>query len=123
MSHLTKPNFEDLIQNHTHCLIIKDRSQKTIDWYAANLKRFLQFLKSHNMLASVTDIGITEVRQFIHHLQSEVIRWGDKPNIRHSGKLSPFSVQGYARTIKAFWSWLVEEGYIEENPRARLKLP
>jgi len=75
------------------------------------------------MSASVTDIGITEVRQFIHHLQSEVVRWEDKPNIRDSGRLSPFSVQGYARTIKAFWSWLVEEGYIQENPIARLKLP
>ncbi len=110
MLHLTLPNFEDLIQNHMHCLTIEGRSQKTIDWYAANLKRFLQFLKSHNMSASVGDIGILEVRRFIHHLQSEVVRWEDRPDIRDSGRLSPFSIQGYVRTIKAFWSWLLEEG-------------
>ena len=121
--HLTEPNFEDLIQNHAHCLTAEGRSQKTIDWYAANLKRFLRFLKSHNMSTSVKDIDIPDVRRFIHHLQSEVVRWEDKPDISDSGRLSPFSVQGYARTIKAFWSWLVEEGYIEENPIARLKLP
>jgi len=123
MLHLTEPNFEDLIQNHAYCLTAEGRSQKTIDWYAANLKRFLRFLKNHDMSVSVGDIGIPEVRRFIHHLQSEVVRWEDKPNIRDSGRLSPFSVQGYVRTIKAFWSWLLEEGYIEENPIARLKLP
>ncbi len=121
--HLIEPKFEDLIQNHMYCLTAEGRSQKTIDWYAANLKRFLRFLKSHSMSASVKDIGVTQGRQFIHHLQSEVVRWEDSPNISDSGRLSPFSVQGYVRTIKAFWSWLLEEDYIQENPIARLKLP
>ncbi len=121
--HLIEPDFEDLIQNHMYCLTAEGRSQKTIDWYAANLKRFLRFLKSNNMSASVKDIGVTQGRQFIHHLQSEVVRWEDSPNISDSGRLSPFSVQGYVRTIKAFWSWLLEEDYIQENPIARLKLP
>ncbi len=92
MLHLTEPNFEDLIQNHAHCLTAGGRSQKTIDWYSANLKRFLKFLKSHNMSASVKDIGIPKVRRFIHHLQSEVVRWEDKPDISDSGRLSPFSI-------------------------------
>ena len=74
MLHLTEPNFEDLIQNHVHCLTTEGRSQKTIDWYTSNLKRFSRFLKSNNMPQSVTDIGISEVRLFIHHLQSEVVR-------------------------------------------------
>lgn len=120
---LTEHTFEDLIQNHVHCLTTEGRSQKTIDWYTSNLKRFSRFLKSNNMPQSVTDIGISEVRLFIHHLQSEVVRWEDNPNIRDTEKLSPFSVQGYVRTIKAFWSWLLEEEYIKENPIARLKLP
>jgi len=42
MLRLTEPNFEDLIQNHVHCLTTEGRSQKTIDWYSSNLKRFLQ---------------------------------------------------------------------------------
>ena len=115
MLRLTEPNFEDLIQNHAHCLTAEGRSRKTITWYAANLERFLKYLKSHSMSTSVKDIGIPEVRRFIHHLQSEVVRWEDKPDISDSGRLSPFSVQGYIRTIKAFWSWLLEEGYIEDK--------
>jgi site-specific recombinase XerD len=123
MLRLTEPNFEDLIQNHVHCLAAEGRSKRTTDWYTANLKRFLRFLKNHNMSQSVEDVGIPEVRRFIHHLQNEVVRWEDKPNINDTGRLSPFSVQGYVRTIKAFWSWLLEEGYIQENPMVRLKLP
>ncbi len=41
-----------------YCLTAECRSQKTIDWYAANLKRFLLFLKSHSMPTSVKDIGV-----------------------------------------------------------------
>ncbi len=87
MLHLTEPVFEDLIQNHMYCLTAEGRSQKTIDWYAANLKRFLRFLKSHDMSTSVKDINIPEVRRFIHHLQSEVVRWEDKPDINDSSRL------------------------------------
>lgn len=120
---LTKLNFEDLIQNQIYCLTTEGKSQKTIEWYTANLKRFSRFLKSRNMSKSVGDIGIPEVRRFIYHLQNEVVRWEDSPHIRDSGRLSPFSVQGYVRTIKAFWSWLVTEGYIEKNPMTALKVP
>ena len=38
-------------------------------------------------------------------------------------RLSPHSVQGHVRAIKAFWGWLVEEGYIKSNPLAKFPLP
>jgi len=121
--HPNEPTFEDLIQNHVHCLATEGRSKKTIDWYSSNLKRFARYLEAHDISQSISDIGITEARRFTHHLQTEVVRWEDSPNIKDTGKLSPFSIQGYIRTIKAFWSWLLEEGYIQANPMARLKLP
>jgi len=102
MLRLTEPNFEDLIQNHMHCLTTQGRSQKTIDWYASNLMRFSRFLKSYNMPKSVKDIGISEVRRFIHYLQTEVVRWEDSPNIRDSGRLSPLSVHDYGVKVIYF---------------------
>ncbi|MEE8413011.1 MAG: phage integrase N-terminal SAM-like domain-containing protein, partial [Dehalococcoidales bacterium] len=69
---LTEPIFEDLIQNHIHCLTTEGRSKKTIDWYSSNLKRFSRYLKSHDISQSISDIGISEVRRFIYHLQTEV---------------------------------------------------
>ena len=37
--------------------------------------------------------------------------------------LSPSSIQGHVRAIKAFFGWLVEEGYIKSNPLAKFLLP
>ena len=37
--------------------------------------------------------------------------------------LSPFTVQGRVRALKAFSSWLFREGYIEQNILSNVKLP
>jgi len=61
-------------------------------------------------------------RRFISHLH-EVRRWENHSGIHDDKRLSAYSVQGYARTIKAFWTWLMDEGYISHNPMKGLKLP
>jgi len=100
------PSFDALIQNHGICLSTEGRSQNTIDWYANNLRRFLKFLRGRELPDEVLDIGVAEARSFIFYLQNEVTRWENSPRNRDEKRLSPFSVQGYARTIKAFWAWL-----------------
>ncbi len=117
------PSFDALIQNHGICLATEGRSQNTIDWYASNLIRFLKYLRHHQLSDSVKDICVSEARSFIFYLQNEVTRWESSPYTRDGRRLSPFSVQGYVRTIKAFWSWLMAEGYIQNNPMEKLKLP
>jgi len=117
------PSFDAMIRNQGICLATEGRSQNTIDWYASNLRRFLQFLRNRQLPDSIEDIGIREVRDFIFYLQNEVTRWESSPYTRDGRRLSPFSVQGYVRTIKAFWSWLVAEGYIQNNPMEKLKIP
>ncbi len=117
------PSFDAMIRNQGICLATEGRSQNTIDWYASNLRRFLQFLRNRQLPDSIEDIGIREVRDFIFYLQNEVTRWESNPYTRDGRRLSPFSVQGYVRTIKAFWSWLVAEGYIQNNPMEKLKIP
>ncbi len=120
---LNLPSFDDLIQYQVECLSSEGRSQKTIKWYCANLRRFLRFLRDHRLADSIDEIGVAEARRFVLYLQTEVTRWQDSPYTRDSKRLSPFSVLGYVRTIKAFWSWLIFEGYITSNPMEKLKLP
>ncbi len=117
------PSFDALIQNQGICLATEGRSQRTIDWYASNLMRFLKYLSDHQLPDSIENIGVPEARNFIFYLQNEVTRWEGNPHTKDERRLSPFSVQGYVRTIKAFWSWLMAEGYISNNPMERLKLP
>jgi integrase/recombinase XerD len=71
----------------------------------------------------VNTIGVAEARRFIFHLQNEVVRWQDHPFTKDDKPLSPFTVHRYARSIRAFWSWLYAEGYILENPMVKMKLP
>ncbi|MFC2069055.1 tyrosine-type recombinase/integrase [Chloroflexota bacterium] len=116
-------NLIRLTESYAHCLSTEGKSPKTIQWYAANLKRFAQFLKYNHLPESVIEIDKEEARQFISHLQTGVRRWENHSNIHDDKRLSAHSVQGYARTIKAFWSWLTDEGYITHNPMTSLKLP
>ena len=116
-------NLVRLTESYALCLSTEGKSTKTITWYTANLKRFAQFLSNNHLPDSVTDIGKEEARRFISHLQTEVTRWENHFSIHDDKRLSAYSVQGYARTIKAFWSWLMDEGYITHNPMTSLKLP
>ena len=117
------PSFDQLIETHVMCCLTEGKSRKTTEWYAANLKRFNEYLNKHELAVAVTEIGTAEARQFIFHLQNNAKRWENCINIHDDKNLSPFSVHGYVRTIKAFWSWLLVEGYIHNNPMAALKPP
>jgi len=71
----------------------------------------------------ITELGREEVRDYIRYMQNSK-RW---PKRMHQGKdpgrLSPFTIQGRVRALKAFWSWLHREGHIDTNPLADLSLP
>ena len=117
------PSLDGLIDNYLQCCTAEGKSRKTIEWYETNLKRFSRFLKREHPGSAVSDIGPAEARSFILHLQNDVRRWETNPFIHDTKGLSPHTIHGYARAIKAFWSWLLDEGYTPENSMARLKCP
>ena len=96
------PSFDALIQNQGICLATEGRSQRTINWYASNLIRFLKYLRNRQLPDSVEDIGVSQIRNFIFYLQNEFTRWESSPHTKDVKRLSPFSVQGYVITIKTF---------------------
>jgi len=99
------------------------RSEKTIEWYLPILKRFFTFLESNQMLSDISRIGSKELTSYILYLR-ESGRWPGRSDIMGDrGKLSPFSIRGHVVAIKAFWGWLLNEGYIDKNPLVKYKLP
>lgn len=116
-------SIEDILDYYRQCLEAANRSQKTVSWYTDILRRFFNFLESSTLMKPVTELSIKELREYIHHLQKS----GKWPNhqgtVEEKGSLSPHSVQGHVRAIKAFWSWLANEGYVEENVLAGFPLP
>jgi len=85
------------------------KSPKTISWYSEMLNGFIMFLESQNCRAVLSDLDICVVREFIVHEQER--------------GMSPYTVQGKVRALKAFSSWLFREGYTPDNLLCDVKLP
>ncbi len=93
------------------------KSSRTIEWYISFLNRFQSFLQKENISLNIDCITKDHVKRFIRYLQTEA------KDPRRGTPLLPTSVQGYVRTLKAFYSWLYREGYIQSNLLYRLPLP
>jgi integrase/recombinase XerD len=113
---------EPLMKLYQSGLKALNRSPKTIAWYLEILKRYFDFLSSKGLAKPIRELGTTELNAYILYLQ-QATRWANNPHLKNKGQMSPYSVQGYVRAIKAFWSWLYNEGYVETNPLAIFKLP
>ena len=113
----------ELLDEYRLCLQAENKSPKTISWYLDILTRYFTFLKSRRLLKPIGQMGTVELRAYLLHLQ-QADRWSGHPNIgQGKGPLSPFSIQGHARAVKAFWGWLEREGHVETNRLARFPLP
>ncbi len=85
------------------------KSPKTISWYTEMLTGFARFLAASGDRPVLEEFNIASVREFVIHEQER--------------KMSPYSVQGKVRALKAFASWLLNEGYTSEHVLQNLKSP
>lgn len=113
-----------LIEHYTVDLRSQNKSDKTVQWYIANLRRFGEWLKRHRRPGMLSDVDINTVRLYILYLQDEHPKYQGHPYTpSRPDRLSDYSVQGHVRTLRAFSSWLQREGYLEENVLSRLRVP
>ena len=123
MEKLTIP-LTKLIEHYTVDLRSQNKSDKTVQWYIANLRRFGGWLKRHRRPGMLSDVDINTVRLYILYLQDEHPKYQGHPYTpSRPDRLSDYSVQGHVRTLRAFSSWLQREGYLEENVLSRLRVP
>ncbi len=85
------------------------KSPKTVSWYTEMLSDFVKFQRAVGAAGILLELNSPNVRDFIVHEQNRPV--------------SPYTVQGKARALKAFSSWLYAEGYTTDNLLAGLKLP
>jgi integrase/recombinase XerD len=119
----SKGSLLQLLEEYKLSLQALNRSPKTISWYSEILRSYFDFLELNSMLKPVGDMGNHELKAYILHLQ-KASKWAKSPNIKEDkGELSPHSVQGHVRALKAFWGWLERESYVEHNSLAKFPLP
>jgi len=97
------------------------KSPSTVWWYEQKLGLFERWLGPDACLADVT---IPNVRAFIVELQERTTKnLNNKHWIIKEGKLSSSYIQSFARALRAFATWLHEDGYTDSNVLKTLKPP
>ncbi len=97
---LTGLDIGTLTETLVYCLAAEGRSPRTTEWYQANLGKFASYLERHGLSLSVQEIGIDEVRRFIRHQQTEVVRWENVPDVHDTARLSPSTINGCERSTR-----------------------
>jgi len=113
-----------LLDHYRIHLETSNKRQKTIKWYLDILYRYFNFLELSNLMKPVDELGKEALEVYIIHRKTAK-RWPNNPHIKEENKggLLPYSIQADVRTIKIFWSWLLYQGYIENNALAKFPLP
>ena len=115
---ITKLSFQFEMSN-----LADGKSESTISWYRDILKLFLRYLKENRHSNSIEEFNIENARNYVLYLRSRS-KFGKYVNtqVQHTG-LSPQTVRGHIRGLKAFSSWLYREKYTTENRLLNLKIP
>ena len=113
-----------VIEFYHSALELEGKSINTIEWYQQKLEAFLSFLQLSSQQILVRDLSLYDGRAFIRSLMERDTLFDNHPwREEVQRRLSPHTIHGYVRTLRAFASWLEEEGYTDENIFKRLKLP
>ncbi|MEX2158160.1 MAG: tyrosine-type recombinase/integrase [Dehalococcoidia bacterium] len=97
------------------------KSPRTIQWYNQKLELFERFLGDGCELA---DFTLESARAYIADLQNRRARYERNGYVKDkSGTLSSAYIQGFARALRAFSTWLNQEGYTDTNVLQPLKPP
>lgn len=90
-----------------------NKSLRTVAWYDQRLELFERHLGGN---ATLSDVTVESVRAFIADLQGRTRRHENNPFVlRKDGPLSSSYIQGFVRALRAFSSWLYEDGYTDTN--------
>jgi len=84
----------------------KALSPKTIKFYDDNLKIFISYLQEEGIATDPSEIAPTTIRQFLA-----------------SRDVSPHSLHAYYRTLRRFYNFLREEGYLSYSPMDKVEPP
>jgi len=85
-----------------------NKSPRTVAWYDQRLELFERHLGSG---ATLGDVTVEAVRGFVAELQGRTRRYENNPFVENkNGVLSSSYIQGFVRALRAFSSWLYEDG-------------
>jgi len=112
------------IENYTTALTLEGKSPETILWYRKKLTGLAAFMQYGGAPVKVRSLTLDDGRSFIKSLMDRTTRYTNhclRPE--EQGGLAPQSIHGYVRALRAFATWLQEEGYTKDNIFKGIKPP
>ncbi len=114
---------DQLIEYESFAGRAEGRSRNTIDLTIIALSKLKDFLSSHELPTDVSLLSTKDIRSFILHLKSSK-RFSGHPFINDCGNnLSATSINSYLRAIRAAFNRWVAEGFIEQSPFEKIRIP
>jgi len=123
LSKKQKTDLGYLIYGYALCARSEGKSANYISLVTASVRFLLDYIKANDISSDVLDITAHHLRGFILHLHS-VNRFATHPFAKpQDTKLTGHTINTYMRSLRAFWSWLKDEGIIKDNPFSLLRIP
>jgi site-specific recombinase XerD len=102
---------DDYLQDHEG----GNSSKKTLEWHHTALSLLQTFLEKERGITLVGEVDAPDISAWFAYLR--------KAPGRHGKVRSERTIQTYARSVRAFFHWLVRRESIERNPFDRVVFP
>ncbi|MDD5486407.1 MAG: phage integrase N-terminal SAM-like domain-containing protein [Dehalococcoidales bacterium] len=101
---------------------VEGKSYGTIECYSDKLKGFLWYCNNFNLPSDIKAIETSHLRQFLAYLRETPHRFNSNCP-RAKRPINSTTVQKYYRALSVLIKWSIDEGILEINNLARIKVP
>lgn len=113
-----------ILEDYELHLQTEAKSERTIYWYRQKLRYLLRWMEAQSLEPILRNFNEDVVRAFIRYEQTKTTIFENNPfTPPKEGKVSSYTVHGYALAFKAFASWLAREGYTKGHVLAGVRRP
>ncbi len=116
-------SLDEIIRRYALSNQAENKSPSTVTWYNDMLRSFSDYMKRTQDSCRLNNFTVDTVRGYIIFLRQKPKYQGHPCTPEQTMLLSPKTIQGHVRALKAFSTWLYVDGFTEENVLSNLKMP
>jgi site-specific recombinase XerD len=100
------------------------KSQRTVEYYRENLRRFIWYADTKNWSDDIRSLTEWHCREFLAYVGNQSGRWGLEGNGSETSRLkaSHSTIHHYFVVLSTFFNWVVHEGFVADNPIANIRV-